>query len=477
MLGSIGVKKALAGPAMARTLLRAVAGPAVSSAVSAATAPFCPAAPSVTSAPARSRGSRPYFERCVKTAIADMRKRLTSSNQPRLQLAAFMRQKPTIEQRLEALEQYTTKSILEHSPEDAMRLYEVNTELVPPVLKKSLNKELEGTGGYVMVRSHMVEMVDFLRSHGDDINLPFPPELTTGYARGAKNLALIYGHRGTGKSVSLAYAAEWAKHAGWLVVGTSINTWANDHLGLIQPSLSRPHTFTQPLFCRQWLQDYAIENAETLKSIELQGDYSAWPWHTAPNPMYDSPKVEAEVRTALPFPSEDALPRLIEAPATLYDLMRLGAWRVDLATEALYAAFWELQHTTAVPVLFAIDNVNAMDAVTDFVHPQRVTKLVARRLAGVDALANVIDCPPRRGAVLVAATTHQSPSNNVVEMADRAGTQFHVKRYTPLELQVMIEHYVVSRLTRAEPNLTLLRRAEVTTGGVPADVHDYFKFM
>lgn len=493
MLGSIGVKKAFAGPSLARTLFRAAgcAMPTVSSKAYASTMASASLSSSVLSSSVQARaaaaatpvtvparfGSRGYVERKMSEAVVEARKALTNANNPRLQLADYLRTPPTMEQRVQALEQYTTKSILEHSPEDVMSLYEVNKDLIPAPLLPAIARELEFTHGFMLVRQPMVDAVTFLRENGNDISLPFPPSRETGYAPAAKNLAIIYGHRGTGKSTTLAYAAEWARHAGWLVVGTSIDTWARDPLGLIQPSASRPHVFTQPLFSREFLEKFGVENSAILSQIPLQGDYAAWPWAGAQHPMFEPPLTDADARIALPFPAKDSLPRPTAAPATLLDLCALGAWRTDLATEALYAFYWELQHTTAVPVLFAIDNINGMDMLSDFVHPQRVTKLPARRLAGVDALANVIDCPPRRGAVIVATSMRNFPSNNAQEMHDRAGTHVQTKRYSPMELQVMIEHYVVSKATHAEPNLTLLRRTEVATGNVPSDVHDFFKMQ
>lgn len=351
---------------------------------------------------------------------------------------------------------------------------------IAPYVRKSISKELEACGNYFMLRPHSAEIINrMMYTVPGAINSPKKPfgvQANT-FEMKHDNMFLLSGHRGTGKTQVLATAVAYAHQNNWAVLATSLEMFTNDKMGYIVESKTESGVFEQRLTTRQFFQDNWAYMKDAFSKIQLQGDYSEVNWESSPNDDFNPPS-NPEILTRynrMPFPDPNVIPRPSGVPQTGADLIALGAWRADLAHFVMKALIFEMQHTKDVPCLIAVDNINALDQLTNFQHPVRFTKLTGKRLSVPNALLNSLTITPAYGMTIIAVSS-KSTMKNVDDYVYRAGRNIVVGGYNMKEMQCALEHYSASRFTHVPLDVSLLRGVEALTGRVPEDLRKWCSF-
>uniref|UniRef100_A0A8D0HKX2 Small ribosomal subunit protein mS29 n=1 Tax=Sphenodon punctatus TaxID=8508 RepID=A0A8D0HKX2_SPHPU len=84
---------------------------------------------------------------------------------------------------------------------------------------------------------------------------------------------VIYGERGTGKTMTLCHAIHYCARQGWLVLHVpDAHLWVKNCKELV-PSSYKKERFDQPLESSAWLKNFKMSNEQFLKEIKTQQRY------------------------------------------------------------------------------------------------------------------------------------------------------------------------------------------------------------
>lgn len=329
---------------------------------------------------------------------------------------------------------YTAQALVsEHSAEDVGKFYQVQRGDAMPgfpvALDKAMEAEFHGSRDYMMIREPAFGFVQQMKKleSGDDKSI-------------AGKRFGISGRKGCGKSAAVHYIAQFAaQRPNWLVLGTAGDEFPKDLLGLIQVNPHRTQVFDQPPLTQQWIGDIVKGQKEALSQIKLKRKYK---YALAGDTLYDlavfasNPENVADVST------------------TLYDFIE------------------EARMATEVPVLVAIDSINAWDGVSDFPDPDNLfRRLPAARLALVDAMATFMLAPPVNGAT-VFALTHHAKLMHGGDHLSRADAILKCEPYSDAELANAVQHYAVSNVIvrQLDSDQHFLGSIKILTGAVPREL-------
>ena len=397
----------------------------------------------------------------------------------RSRVAEYKRRKPSLEERMKnTVGLYSDKQLSVLNEDDVGKLIPFDISAQDDSMQHYLKREHKEGDGFWMVRPQTIQAMDFIDKHVNRVTLPRKPKNNLPYATAVPNIGLIHGHRGTGKSFTMAQAVQYAKEQGWIALSFTGYDTIHDMQGVIKASIQpgREGSYDQLLKSRLFLEKLASAYPEMLKQIPLtQTHYEGYGnWIEAEDARYNAPQNLVQTGEFYPWPNPELVPRPTERVGkTLFDLAAVGAWRTDLAAWVATDVLRELKRQTLFPVLIAIDDINAMDQLSDYVNPAKLRyKLEANRLSFVQALHECLDEPPHRGCTLVSTSSHFT-QYRVPNLMERAGKHIQSVVYDNIQLQGMLEHYHQSKFILTHMDIEFLRRAEILTGGNPLDVRQF----
>jgi hypothetical protein len=324
----------------------------------------------------------------------------------------------------------------------------------------------------------------------------FKSTATSSTSPSNNNVFSVVGHRGTGKSVSLSYACQYAKQNNWLVVPFRAEEWTKDHLGFIKESRDRYGIFNQNAFSSYFLGRLKASETAALRKIKLKLTTYTWDWNKLKKASATTASTEAsagdeaaageqdnnDAETASGSQAKTAESATAEVAdldfsnRTLYDLASLAVAYPEKAQEMLYQFVQEIHLATEVPVLVCIDNINEWDQITEFRHPKTLKRLFARNLGGVDAFSFFEKTAPKNG-VSVLAVTSSATFKNAKELVSGTQKIFTALTYSDEELKNCMEHYFVSKFLLTSIDDELVLRYRGLSGGVPKDVFTMTKVL
>jgi hypothetical protein len=409
----------------------------------------------------------------MKIAMAlsgDMRKRVMAQKM----------KKPTFSERLaNTSDLYQDKTTMEITTEDVGTILPMQTEGIQPNFAKGYLKhecqENDGKDGYWLVRQQTIDALNFIDKNTNTVHLHRPRKPDTIYNVAVPNLAILYGHRGTSKSFTLAQAVDYATRRGDIVISISAWDTIHDMDGVIIPSVIPNHNgmYDQIVKTRKFLDYMATTFGDQLKQIPLslsEEYYASYGnWSASEEDRYNAPADNIRKPELYPFPDNAVIPRPMSTKPgkTLYDLAAMGAWRIDLAGRVATDFLYEVKKQTQFPVFIAIDDVNCIVQKSDFMNPANLrTRLDATRLTFVRALVDCIENPPQHGSTMI-ATSSNFTSYRIDSYLERAGTQIRTTSYTVLEHQAMLEHYYTSKIILTPMDVEFFRRSQLVTGSQP----------
>ncbi|XP_063105660.1 small ribosomal subunit protein mS29 isoform X2 [Cavia porcellus] len=170
----------------------------------------------------------------------------------------------------------------------------------------------------LMVRKPALELLHYLKN--------------TNFAYPAVRYVL-YGERGTGKTLSLCHAIHFCAKHGWLILHIpDAHLWVKNCRELLQSTYNKQR-FDQPLEASTWLKNFKITNEHFLSQIKVQEKYI---WNKRESTEKGSP---------------------------LGEVVEQGITRVKNATDAVGIVLKELKRQSSsglFHLLVAVDGVNAL---------------------------------------------------------------------------------------------------------------------
>ncbi|XP_078474982.1 small ribosomal subunit protein mS29 [Lampetra planeri] len=170
----------------------------------------------------------------------------------------------------------------------------------------------------LMVRPPALELIALLK--GSDLSLPVVRYV-------------IYGKKGTGKSMTLCHAVHYCASQGWMVLHVpDAHQWLKD-VRQLMPSAFRPGRVDTPMQAVSWLGHFRTTNERLLKQMTTRSSYS---WSKRESTEQGRP---------------------------LLEMIELGLLRPKVASDVVGALFKELKQQSAAmaqPLLVAVDSVNAL---------------------------------------------------------------------------------------------------------------------
>ncbi|XP_072535187.1 small ribosomal subunit protein mS29 [Salminus brasiliensis] len=110
----------------------------------------------------------------------------------------------------------------------------------------------------VMVRQPTVELISYLKK--------------ADYSKPAQ-CYVLYGEKGSGKTLSMCHALHFCSTQGWIVLHIpDAHSWMKNCQELL-PSTSRPGRFDQPLQASQWLKNFKTTNEHILSKLKTTQRY------------------------------------------------------------------------------------------------------------------------------------------------------------------------------------------------------------
>ncbi|KAK1321263.1 hypothetical protein QJS10_CPA03g01018 [Acorus calamus] len=207
--------------------------------------------------------------------------------------------------------------------------------VLPEGLPKGMVKEFEETKRpALLVRRSFLDLRDNFRYAAD------PPLQASSKSRKVQKQIVLDGPVSCGKSIALAMLVQWARSEGWLVMYVPEGrSWT--HGGLYYQNPENDHWDT-PIQAANILQDFLKFNESRLKQLLCQ--------ISDPIPMGEGAGV--------------GLMRGVDSMAmpdgsTLYDLIQTGITYSQAAVGVVVRLRKELSLVKDVPVLIAVDQVNA----------------------------------------------------------------------------------------------------------------------
>lgn len=339
-----------------------------------------------------------------------------------------------------------TYRVSEHQKQDIGRYYQladgIKSQIPTALTNRHVYEEINDSGGYLCVRPVMHETI-----------ARFNPEHKDSLA--GKSTAVV-GRVGTGKSVLLHYAAQYALENQWILLSTNGLEFPYEKLGFIKPTAepSRENLedliWHQPNYTQAWFKELISVNEVPFKRVTLKNQYGEL------------------------FGEEGQ-----SANATLYDLVHVGAENIDSSVAVLDAFVAEIQQVTAEEptVLTVVDDYNRWDEQSEFYEPIKVQRIPARQLGLVQAFDALIKQPPATGVSLFAPTStgllrhmqyHVAAADETVETA----------KYTDGELHSAVFHYTISSLISYDTipegiDKNFIGRVKMMTGSCPKEVYEF----
>ncbi|OWK55060.1 28S ribosomal protein S29, mitochondrial [Lonchura striata] len=208
-----------------------------------------------------------------------------------------------------------------HTEQHEGRLYDIPLEEVKAVFPHGLPHRFQQqtfNEARVMVRKPALEILAYLKG--------------SSFAHPAVRY-VIYGERGTGKTMTLCHVVHYCSRQGWLVLHVpDAHLWVKNCKELFQSSYNKDR-LDQPLQASVWLKNFKTSNERFLQEIKTQKKYT---WG----------KRES---------TEEGRP--------LREVVEQGLARVRSASDALGVVLRELRqqsHRGSFRLLVAVDGVNAL---------------------------------------------------------------------------------------------------------------------
>lgn len=412
------------------------------------------------------------------------RKELSYEKEKKI-LLEYIQNKPTLEERRDILHElypqtlpyYTSIQIQENVEKYYGNYINIPIDTIPPYLRKDIKKEYDLCGEYMMIRPYSSDIIySLMHTKIEKIN-----ELKNFYGLQIKpskakqlNLHLLTGNRGNGKTFTLLHAISFAKKNNWAVLGICMEKLTRSRIGNIRKSSISSELFDQPYTIRQFFDDNWDYMKEPFSKLILKGDYSNIPWKKSKfiESIYPSNYTNLSHTNRYPFPDPNRIPQPSNIPKTGSDLIALGAWRTDLTMFIFQALIFEMQYTTDIPCLIAIDNINYIDQITEYLHPIHYSNIFGRHLLAPYILLQSLRKTPRYGATIISLTS-KATMKNIDDYIFISGNNHQVCGYTSNEIQCALEHYKVSKAICAPLTVSYLRNVEAITGSVPQDLRSW----
>lgn len=184
---------------------------------------------------------------------------------------------------------------------------------------------------------------------------------------------LLYGEKGTGKTLSLCHAVHFCAKHDWLVLHIpDAHLWVKNCRELLQSTYNRER-FDQPLEASTWLKNFKTTNKRFLSQIKVQGTYV---WNKRESTEKGSP---------------------------LGEVVEQGITRVRNATDAVGIVLKELRSQSSVGhvrLLVAVDGVNALWGRTTLKREDR-TLIAPEELSLVHSLRKMVKNDWHGGAIVL----------------------------------------------------------------------------
>ncbi|XP_057649365.1 28S ribosomal protein S29, mitochondrial isoform X2 [Chionomys nivalis] len=184
---------------------------------------------------------------------------------------------------------------------------------------------------------------------------------------------LLYGEKGTGKTLSLCHAVHFCAKHDWLVLHIpDAHLWVKNCRELLQ-STYNSERFDQPLEASTWLKNFKTTNKRFLSQIKVQGKYV---WNKRESTEKGSP---------------------------LGEVVEQGITRVRNATDAVGIVLKELRSQSSeghFRLLVAVDGVNALWGRTTLKREDR-TLIAPEELSLVHSLRKMVKNDWHGGAIVL----------------------------------------------------------------------------
>ncbi|KAI5758366.1 DAP3 [Gulo gulo luscus] len=271
----------------------------------------------------------------------------------------------------------------------------------------------------LMVRRPALELLRYL----DDTNFAHP---AVRY--------VLYGEKGTGKTLSLCHVIHFCAKRDWLIVHVpDAHLWVKSRRGLLRSAYSRQR-FDQPVEASSWLKSFRTANERFLSQIKIQETYL---WNKRESTEKGRP---------------------------LGEVVEQGLTRVKNATDAVGIVLKELKSQSrsgAFRLLVAVDGVNALWGRTTLKREDK-SLMAPEELALVHSLRKMVRNDWHGGAVVLALSQTGSlftPRMACLpqELLGKEGfdaldpfVPILVSNYSPKEFESCIQYYLENRWLQHE---------------------------
>jgi len=162
--------------------------------------------------------------------------------------------------------QFTDNDITQQASEDTLKVFSVPVKETSPLIINSYHKKYrdmsDAIGDYsYLLRKEMLDILDTVRSHDTEEAL---------------SKLLIYGPRGSGKSMCLLHAMQYAHKMGWIVVHVPSAyrmVWTVSQQRETLQSTWNSERIDQPGDALLWLKTFEILNKPLLSNVRLSKSY------------------------------------------------------------------------------------------------------------------------------------------------------------------------------------------------------------
>ncbi|XP_037354832.1 28S ribosomal protein S29, mitochondrial isoform X1 [Talpa occidentalis] len=263
----------------------------------------------------------------------------------------------------------------------------------------------------LMVRNPALELLHYLKN--------------TNFAHPAIRYVL-YGEKGTGKTLSLCHIIHFCAKQNWLILHIpDAHLWVKNCRDLLQSTYNKQR-FDQPLEASTWLKNFKTANERFLSQIKVQEKYV---WNKRESTEKGSP---------------------------LGEVVEQGITRVKCATDAVGIVLKELKKQTSLGVfhlLVAVDGVNALWGRTTLKREDK-TLIAPEELALIYNLRKMLKNDWHGGAIVLTLSQTGSlfkPRNAYLpqELLGKEGFDaldpfipILVSNYNPKEFESCIQYYL-----------------------------------
>ncbi|KAF0699756.1 Aste57867_9683 [Aphanomyces stellatus] len=305
---------------------------------------------------------------------------------------------------------------------DVNKFFELSDEQIkknfPSGLPKRLNEMFEflEPKKHLMLRKSTASILDAMTD--------FPQKWP---AHWPEKAFVLDGERGTGKTVALIQAVNFARENGWIVLHVPhAREWVND-APYVTKSAHIEGKFDIDVVGMDILKQLIECHGEQLATLSVRGDYGA---HYYPRSFAKKPKSESEYD---------------KSSLTLLDICENGLKDDLLTCKAVLDLKAELAQVTEFPVLIAIDEYNTWFRKTVFgyegvdVKPEDITLIDALR--DVDESGYRADRALKNGLFLAATTENFPSAHDFSKQATFKRVRKLLHPYTNDELKSLIDYF------------------------------------